>query len=35
MSKFKDHMGDVNYNTQGLKMTVIAYRGCKKYRCYI
>ena len=29
MSKFKDHTGDVNYNTQGLKMTVIAYRGVR------
>ena len=29
MSKFKDHTGDINYNTQGLKMTVIAYRGVR------
>lgn len=29
MSKFKDHSGDVNYNSQGLKMTVIAYRGVR------
>ena len=29
MSKFKDHTGDVNYNSQGLRMTILEYRGVR------